>query len=165
MNKVKINPNTIIANCARDAIAQNDGYCPCKIGHTDENKCMCEQFRQQIQDEQNCVCDCGLYVSYQDYPIICLCGSTKFKEKFFEMARYFTKLNYIVVMPLVFGHSGDELTPEEKENLDNIHKAKINMADVVFVINVDGYIGESTRKEIEYALTIGKSVEYLEETK
>ena len=49
-----------------------------------------------------------------------------------------------------------------KEMLDNMHKRKIDMADAIYVINVGDYIGESTRSEIEYALSNGKKVLYLE---
>ena len=64
----------------------------------------------------------------------------------------------------LFGHSGDDevWTPGTKEMLDNMHKRKIDMADAIYVINVGGYIGESTRSEIEYALRNGKKVMYLE---
>ena len=50
-----------------------------------------------------------------------------------------------------------------KEMLDDMHKHKIDMADEIFVINVGGYIGDSTRSEIEYAMKRGKVVRYLEE--
>ena len=49
-----------------------------------------------------------------------------------------------------------------KEMLDDMHKRKIDMADEIFVVNVGGYIGESTKSEIEYAKTTGKVVNYLE---
>ena len=70
----------------------------------------------------------------------------------------------IVISVGLFGHSGDEevWTPGMKEMLDNMHKRKIDMADAIYVINVSGYIGESTRSEIEYALKNGKKVYYLE---
>jgi hypothetical protein len=48
--------------------------------------------------------------------------------------------------------------------LDDMHKRKIDMADEIFVINVHGYIGESTRSEIEYAKRTGKTVRYLEQS-
>ena len=51
-----------------------------------------------------------------------------------------------------------------KEMLDDMHKRKIDMADSIYVINVDGYIGESTRSEIENAKQTGKPIAYLEET-
>ena len=51
---------------------------------------------------------------------------------------------------------------QTKAMLDDMHKRKIDMADEIFVINVNGYIGESTKSEIEYATTTGKVVNYLE---
>ena len=63
----------------------------------------------------------------------------------------------------LFGHSGDNEVWIEgtKEMLDDMHLRKIDMADVIYVINVDGYIGTSTRNEIEYAKRTGKVVRYL----
>ena len=64
----------------------------------------------------------------------------------------------------VFGHSGDEdvWKPGVKEMLDDMHLRKIDLADEIFVVNVGGYIGESTRREIAYAEKNGKKVNYLE---
>ena len=58
----------------------------------------------------------------------------------------------IVISVGLFGHSGDDevWTEGTKEMLDDMHKRKIDMADEIFVINVGGYIGASTRSEIEY---------------
>ena len=78
---------------------------------------------------------------------------------------------YIVISVGLFGHSGDDevwdgmdegVLSKTKEMLDDMHKRKIDMADSIYVINVGGYIGESTRSEIEYAIANGKKVEYLE---
>ena len=49
-----------------------------------------------------------------------------------------------------------------KEMLDDMHKRNIDMADSIYVINVGGYIGESTRSEIEYAQNHGKKISYVE---
>lgn len=70
---------------------------------------------------------------------------------------------YIVISVGLFGHSGDDevWTDGTKEMLDDMHKRKIDMADEIFVINVDVYIGESTKSEIEYAIKTGKGVAYL----
>ncbi|MBQ2440775.1 MAG: hypothetical protein II502_01115, partial [Paludibacteraceae bacterium] len=64
----------------------------------------------------------------------------------------------------MFGHSGDEEVWKEgvKEMLDDMHLRKIDLADEIFVINVDGYIGESTKREIAYAEKTNKIVHYLE---
>ena len=96
--------------------------------------------------------------------MITLCGSTRFKDQFLETQKRLTLEGNIVISVGLFGHSGDDevWTPGTKEMLDNMHKRKIDMADAIYVINVDGYIGESTRSEIEYATKQGKTVMYLE---
>lgn len=98
------------------------------------------------------------------FPVITLCGSTRFKEQFLEAQKRLTLEGNIVISVGLFGHSGDDevWTPGTKEMLDNMHKRKIDMADAIYVINVGGYIGESTRSEIEYATKQGKTVMYLE---
>lgn len=103
-------------------------------------------------------CHCGRYYKVLKTETVCLCGSTKFKDKFLEVARDFTLKGYIVTMPMVFMHMGDEATFEDKIELDELHKAKISQADIVYIINVDGYIGESTRNEIEWAKELGKKI-------
>lgn len=98
------------------------------------------------------------------YKVITLCGSTRFKDEFLEVQKRLTLEGNIVISVGLFGHSGDDevWTPGTKEMLDNMHKRKIDMADGIFVINVGGYVGESTRSEIDYAIRNGKTVEYLE---
>ena len=106
------------------------------------------------------------------YPVVTLCGSTRFKDEFMEAQKKLTLEGKIVISVGLFGHSGDQEVWENmdegtltktKEMLDDMHKRKIDMADEIFVINVDGYIGASTRSEIEYAEKHGKTVRYLEE--
>lgn len=72
--------------------------------------------------------------------------------------------NEYVVIGLTPHVANKNLTEHEKELLGKIHKAKIDLSDAIFVVNVDGYIGESTRGEIEYAKTKGKEIMYLENT-
>ena len=98
------------------------------------------------------------------YKVITLCGSTRFKDEFLEAQKRLTLEGNIVISVGLFGHSGDAEVWADgvKEMLDDMHKRKIDMADEIFVINVGGYIGSSTRSEIEYALAHGKTVNYLE---
>ena len=98
------------------------------------------------------------------YRVVTLCGSTRFKDAFMEVQKHLTLEGNIVISVGLFGHSGDDEVWAEgvKEVLDDMHKRKIDMADEVFVINVGGYIGASTRSEIEYATATGKPVTYLE---
>ena len=99
-----------------------------------------------------------------EFKVITLCGSTRFKEQFLEEQKRLTLEGNVVISVGLFGHSGDEEVwkPGIKEMLDRMHLSKIDMADEIFVINVDGYIGESTKREISYALAHGKTVKYLE---
>jgi len=97
------------------------------------------------------------------YKIITLCGSTKFKDDFISQQKRLTLEGNIVISVGLFGHSGDDevWSEDTKIMLDDMHKRKIDMADEIFVINVGGYIGSSTRSEIEYAMRTGKRVNYL----
>jgi len=106
------------------------------------------------------------------YKVITLCGSTRFKEQFMKTQKELTLKGYIVISVGLFGHSGDLEVWENmdegtltktKEMLDDMHKCKIDMSDEIFVINVNGYIGESTKSEIKYAEETGKKVNYLED--
>lgn len=100
------------------------------------------------------------------YKVITLCGSTKFKEQFIETQRRLTLEGNIVISVGMFGHADNEaMTDEIKEMLDDMHFRKIDLADEVFVINVDGYVGYSTNREIEYAKSRGKVIRYLESVK
>ena len=101
------------------------------------------------------------------FKVITLCGSTRFKEEFLEAQKRLTLEGNIVISVGLFGHSGDDVVWTEgvKEMLDRQHLAKIDLADEIFVINVGGYIGDSTRREIAYAEFKGKSIAYLEECK
>ena len=87
------------------------------------------------------------------YKVITLCGSTKFKEQYLETQKLLTLAGNIVISVGLFGHSGDDevWTEGTKAMLDDMHKRKIDMADEIYVINVGGYIGDSTRSEIQYA--------------
>ena len=87
----------------------------------------------------------------------------KFKEQFIEVQRRLTLEGNIVISVGMFGHADNEpITEEMKTMLDDMHFRKIDMADEIFVINVGGYIGFSTNREIEYAKSHGKSIKYLE---
>ena len=105
------------------------------------------------------------------YKVVTLCGSTRFKDQFMQAQKDLTLKGYIVISVGLFGHSGDQEVWENmdegtltqtKAMLDDMHKRKIDMADEIFVINVGGYIGDSTKSEIEYAKRTGKVVNYLE---
>lgn len=97
------------------------------------------------------------------FKIITLCGSTKFKDQFMTEQKRLTLEGNIVISVGCFGHSGDDEVWDDgvKEMLDEIHKRKIDLSDEIFVINVDNYIGQSTKNEIEYTKSTNKIIKYL----
>ena len=99
------------------------------------------------------------------YHIITLCGSIKFKEEFMKVQEELTLNGNIVFTPNFFNNLKDEINMETKKMLDEMHRQKIDMSDEIYVINFGGYIGESTKSEIEYAKAKGKKISYLENTK
>lgn len=96
--------------------------------------------------------------------IVCLCGSTRFGDAFRE-ANLQETLAGKIVLSIGCDFKSDQalgLTEKDKERLDELHLRKIDLADEVLVLNVNGYIGISTRHEIEYAEQQGKQIRYLE---
>lgn len=93
--------------------------------------------------------------------IITLCGSTKFKDEILDIARKLTLQGKVVLLPLVFNHSDNlQLIEEQMHKLDELHKLKINMADEILVVDVNGYIGPSTKADIDYANSLSKPIKY-----
>jgi hypothetical protein len=100
--------------------------------------------------------------------VVTLCGSTRFKEAFEAETRRLTLDGYIVIGVGLFGHiegldmGTDEEPSWTKRMLDELHLRKIDLADRVHVINVGGYVGTSTAREVAYAHANGKTVTYME---
>lgn len=112
----------------------------------------------------------GLVVSQKKPTIVCLCGSTKFWREFQRAGLRETLKGKIVLSIGAASGTDDEhfgnMAPEEytevKKMLDELHLRKIEMADEILVLNTDGYIGESTRKEIRHAYILWKKIRWLE---
>lgn len=102
-------------------------------------------------------------------PITVLCGSTRFYDAFQRANYELTMSGHIVLSVGFYPHNaqvhgeGVGCTSDEKVALDELHKRKIDLADEVLVLNVGGYIGDSTRGEIDHATATGKPVWYLED--
>jgi hypothetical protein len=98
--------------------------------------------------------------------IVTLCGSTRFKKEYEEAQLQETLAGRIVLTVGGYLHSDERTaklmsTNSNKERVDELHLRKIEMSDEILVLNVDGYIGESTMREIAHARKMGKSVRYL----
>lgn len=110
-------------------------------------------------------------MSVKNKPIIvCLCGSTRFSEAF-QNANLRETLDGKIVLSIGCNMKSDTeifgLLPKDelvgiKQRLDELHKRKIDLADEVLILNVGGYIGESTQSELEYAIDHDKVIRFLE---
>lgn len=97
--------------------------------------------------------------------VVCLCGSTRFGDAYRDATRRETLEGNIVLSVGLLGHAeGLDMDGPLKVVLDQLHLRKIDMADEVLILNVGGYIGSSTRNELEYARKLGKPVRFLEAT-
>jgi len=103
----------------------------------------------------------------QNFPeIITLCGSTRFKKEYLDVMKKLSLKGRIVLSVGLWNHADNEkITEEQKKNVDELHLRKIDLSDSIYVINVNKYIGESTRNEIEYAKKTGKKIYYHEAIK
>ena len=103
--------------------------------------------------------------------VVCLCGSTRFKDEFVKANLQETLAGKIVVTigcdtrtdDEIFGHLSEDELNQVKAKLDELHLRKIDFADEVLILNKDGYIGQSTSRELAYAQSLSKTVRFLEE--
>ncbi len=99
-----------------------------------------------------------------DYKVITLCGSLKFKKDFLEMQQKLTLEGNMVLLPVFFDIE-TEIADSKLLMLKDMHVKRIDISDEIFVINKNGYVGSSTKSEIEYAIKAGKKVNYMENSK
>lgn len=133
-----------IVECEKEA-GPNDGYCP-------EHRALIDQHTPKRPQ------------------IVVLCGSTRFYHEFQKANYELTMQGKIVLSVGFYPHAkaesrhGEGIGHDsvEKVALDELHKRKIDLADRVLVLNIDGYIGKSTRSEIQYAAACNKPIDYLE---
>lgn len=132
-------------------------------------KCTCVNV---IGDEYYCEIHGGDFMNKMP-TIVCLCGSTRFGDTFAEANLKETLAGKIVLSIGVNTKSDDDLfgdlSQQEfddiKAMLDELHLRKIDLAHEVFILNVSGYVGESTRREYEYAKEQGKLIRWWEPDK
>lgn len=102
------------------------------------------------------------------YPVVCICGSTRFEKETMEMAENLTLAGQIVLMVNCWSRKDalhdplNSVDVEIKTMLDDLHKEKIRLSDYVLVMNINGYVGNSTQSEIDFAKRIGKPIKFIE---
>lgn len=154
------NPDFMYRKKIEEEIKTNDGYCISTFRRSEDTKCICKEFREQNHSGW---CKCGQYYKILKIPKVCLCGSARFKDDFFEVAHKLTLDGYNVSIPILYSKDEiDKLSKKEKEYLNEVHKAKIADADLIYIINKDGYIGNTVREEINWATQLGKKIKYME---
>lgn len=95
--------------------------------------------------------------------VVCIIGSSRFKDHHLGHAQRFTLAGKIVLVAGFFHHVDRyPITDAQKKQIDELCLRKIDLADEVYVVNINGYIGESTSGAIEYAKELGKPVTYME---
>lgn len=92
--------------------------------------------------------------------IITICGSLKFQQEMVIIAQKMTFLGHCVITPIFPILTNSKYTDEQIQKLKNAHLQKIDISDAILVVNVNNYIGDSTRLEIEYAKQHHKQVLY-----
>ena len=97
-----------------------------------------------------------------NFKTVCICGSSKFKNEIEHAAKHLYLLGNVVLKMHAYGHSGDDEAWAIKPMLEEMYSDMIAFADFIFVVNKDGYIGESTRNEINLAKKLNKPITYLE---
>ena len=98
------------------------------------------------------------------HKVVVLSGSIRFWDKIQELHEKLELEDGYVVIGIIPHVMPRDFTPEEEELLDELHREKIKLADALYVVNVNGYIGNSTRSEIEFAKQLGKEIIYFEPT-
>ena len=98
-------------------------------------------------------------IDNRKFTIITICGSMRYYHQMIKVAEKYTMNGYIVLMPYVANYSGGAKADRIKIMLDTMHMAKIDLSYAIVVVGE--HIGESTNREIEYAIKNGKQVIYV----
>lgn len=93
--------------------------------------------------------------------VITVCGSYKFRKEMMEITEKMALKGNCMLTPIdLTKHDKNAYTEDEILILRKMHRAKIKMSDAILVVNVNGYIGDSTKSEIEYARLLDKEILY-----
>lgn len=125
-----------------------------------------EEADAEVREAEALVHRLRSHMKIETPKIVCLCGSTKFKEAFEDAAKKEgTEGKIVLTITSLNRDYNEKISDEQKAHLDELHRRRIDLASEVLVLNVDGYIGDSTADEISYALLTGKPIRFLEERK
>ena len=92
--------------------------------------------------------------------VITICGSMKYKDNMIEIVESLALRGYCVISPVYLNKSKELYTNEDFKTLKDIHFQKIKLSDAILIVNIDNYIGDSTKLEIDYAKELNKEILY-----
>lgn len=156
MNNFKYikNPNREVYEEISEAIVVNNNYCCCAIHKTPETLCMCKEFREQ---QESGFCHCGRFYKVQDAPIIAILHSPEDEDHALNIANGLTNEGFIVLLPfyynkLAYAYHNDEYL--------EMQKAKIHLANLVFIINSSTEAMKFLDGQIMWAEELNKKIIY-----
>ncbi len=92
--------------------------------------------------------------------IVTICGSLKFTKEMIDVSlKLQIEKGYIVIQPC-YNFNDISLNEKDIQTVNKIHKQKIDISDAIYVLNINGYIGNSVKSEIEYAKAHNKEIIY-----
>ncbi len=94
--------------------------------------------------------------------VITICGSMRYSKEMMKISEQLELKKGYAVIQCVYNIEGLKYEGVDTSSLDKIHRKKIDISDAIYVVNIDGYIGNSTKNEIEYAINNGKEIIYHE---
>lgn len=97
-----------------------------------------------------------------DIKVVTICGSMKFRSQMMQIAEELELKNNYAVIQCVYSNNSNKYSKADKDILAKLHFKKIDISDAIYVVNVNGYIGDATKKEIEYAKSLKKEILFLE---
>ena len=97
--------------------------------------------------------------------VVTLCGSMRYQNEMIKIARNLEVTFGYCVLQCVYDFAGKNDTQKERDKIIKAHFKKIDLSDFIYVVNINGFISESTQKEINYAIKHDKEVFYHEEVK
>lgn len=153
------NPDFVYRKQIEEKIKNNNGYCISALKATEDTKCQCKDFKEQ---QSTGVCKCGQFYKILKLPKVCLCGNPAEKATILRIGYKLALEGYIILNSLLYIYNENlNNLSEEEQFLVEVHKTEIAEADFIYIINSNTEISDFTKKEIEWAMQLGKKIEYL----
>ena len=158
---IKKNPDQEVFNEISEIIKNNDNYCCCAVTKDPDTLCMCKEFRDQ---KEGGFCHCGRYYKVGDCPLIAIIHAPEDEERAYNIATVLTTQGFIVILPF---YSDVMWYATHSDQFAEIQKAKIEKADLVYVLNTSESAVEFLEEQICWAEDLKKKIiyEYNEEVK